>query len=51
MIGVRKCGTGIKNIIEFGKAKLSDAEHDLYLMYCFLEKKWISKPSDYDDID
>ena len=20
-------------------------------MYCFLERKWISKPSDYDEID
>ncbi len=46
-----KLGTGIKNIIEFGKAHLSDAERELYLTYCFLEKKWISKPSDYDEID
>ena len=46
-----KCGSGIKNIIEYGKAKLSDAERELYHLYCFLEKGWISKPSDYDEID
>ena len=49
--GIGKLGSGIKNIIEFGKAHLSDAERELYLLYCFLEKKWISKPSDYDEID
>jgi hypothetical protein len=44
-------GNGIWNIIQHGKAKLSDAERELYLIYCFLEKTWISKPSDFDEID
>ena len=49
--GCPKCGKGIYNLIEFGKAKLVDSEQELYLLYCFLEKKWISKPSDFDEID
>ena len=44
-------GNGIWNIIQHGKAQLTDAERDIYLLYCFLEKHWISKPSDYDEID
>ncbi len=42
---------GLKNIIDFGKAQLLESERDLYHTYCFLEKGWISKPSDYDSID
>lgn len=44
-------GKGLSNIVEYGKAHLTDAERDFYYLYCFLEKKWISKPSDYDLID
>ena len=46
-----KLGKGLSHIIEYGKAQLTESEHDLYLLYCFLERKWISKPSDFDEID
>jgi hypothetical protein len=35
----------------YDKALLQDAEQDLWILYCFLEKNWISKPSDFDEID
>lgn len=38
-------------MVEYGKAQLTEVERDFYHLYCFLEKKWISKPSDYDLID
>ena len=44
-------GKGIPNIIEYGKAQLLDSEREFYLMYCFLEKHWITKPSDYEEMD
>jgi hypothetical protein len=44
-------GKGLSNIVEYGKAQLTQVEREFYWMYCFLEKKWISKPSDYDLID
>jgi len=46
-----KCGQGIWNLIQYGKAKLSDAEREFHHLVCFLEKGWISKPSDFDTID
>lgn len=35
----------------YGKARLEPAEVDFYHMYCFLEKHWITKPSDYEEMD
>ena len=45
-------GKGIPKIIEYGKAKgLTESEIEFLNLFSFLERKWISKPSDFYDID